>query len=88
MQIGKALKKKAEMLLVMSLSIIADVIPIILIMAGIWIVRYFSILFGFEGLLPIKILIAASEIFMVILYLALVVASLAYIYKLFKEGEL
>jgi len=87
-QIGKALKKKAEMLIVMSVSIIVDVIPIIFIMAGIWIVRYFSNLFGFEGYLPVKILIAASEIFMVILYLALVVASLAYIYKLFKEGEL
>lgn len=88
MQFRKILLKKAEMLLIMCISIIMDVIPIILIMAGIWIVKYFSKIFGFEELVPVKVLITASEIFMVILYLSIVVASLVFIYRLFKEEEL
>ena len=82
------LKKKAKMLFAVSISIIGDVIPIILIMAGLWIVKYFSRFFGFEDFATIRILTTFSEIFMIILYFALVVESVVIIYKLFKEGEL
>ncbi len=64
-----------------------DVIPIIAVMAGLWIVKYFSTLFGFEGFYLIKIISTFSEIFMVILYISTVVLSIKAIYKLFKEGE-
>lgn len=57
-------------------------------MAGIWIVRYFSKLFGFEEFPPIRMIILFEEIFMIFLYLGLVVYTIAGIYKLFKEGEL
>lgn len=88
MQIKDVLKKKANMLIVMSLSIIGDVIPIIVIMIGIWIVKYFSKLFGFEDSMAIMVLEGFSQLFMIILYMILAIASIVYIYKLFKEGEL
>lgn len=87
MQLADILKKKAKMLVIISFSVIGDVIPIILIMAGIWIVKYFSKLFGFEDLSYIKILTTFSEMFMIILYVILAIASIYSIYKLFKEGE-
>ncbi len=85
MQIKDVLKKKAEILFVIAVSVIGDVIPIILIMAGLWIVEYFSRLFGFEDLAFIKILTTFSEIFMIILYIILAVVSIYTVLKLFKE---
>jgi hypothetical protein len=82
------LKKKLEMIAVMSLTIIADVFPIIAVMVGLWIVKHAAIFFGLEGLAPIQILITFSEVFMVILYIITVILSMIAIYKLFKEGEL
>lgn len=86
--IKEFLKKKIEMLAVMTLAAIGDVIPIIAIMAGLCVVKKAARFFGFEELAPIKIMMAFSEIFMVILYIATVVLSMKTIYKLFKEGEL
>ena len=88
MQFGAVLKKKAEILALISLSVIMDVIPIILIMAGIWILKYFSKFFGFEEAPFIMILTTFSEMFMIILYIILALVSIYIIYKLFKEGEL
>jgi hypothetical protein len=85
-EIQDILKKKAKMLVIISLSVIMDVIPIILIMAGIWIINYFSKLFGFEDLAFFKILATFSEMFMIILYVILAIASIYSVYKLFKEG--
>ncbi len=88
MVVKEFLKKKLEMIAVMSVTIIADVFPIIAIMAGLWIVKRAAIFFGLEGLAPIQILITFSEVFMVILYIITVILSMIAIYKLFKEGEL
>jgi hypothetical protein len=85
MELRDILKKKTQLLVIISFSVIADVIPIILIMAGIWIVKYFSTLFGFEELPFIKILTTFSEVFMIILYILLAIVSIVSIYKLFKE---
>lgn len=82
------LKKKAELLFVVCVVILADVIPVICIMAGIWIVRYSSKFFGFDELTPVKLLITFEEMFMMLFYLAFVVFSMAIIYRLFKEGKL
>lgn len=88
MVVKEFLKKKLEMIAVMSVTIIADVFPIIAVMAGLWIVNKAARLFGLEGFAPIQILITFSEIFMVILYIITVILSMITIYKLFKEGEL
>jgi hypothetical protein len=87
MQIKDYLKKEFEHIFIICVAIIVDVIPIIAVMAGLWIVKYFSTLFGFEGFYLIKIISTFSELFMVILYISTVVLSLKAIYKLFKEGE-
>ncbi len=81
------LKNKVEMLAVMSLAIIGDVIPIICVMAGLWIVQHAARFFGFEEHPAINIMMVFSEIFMVILYLITIALSVRAIYKLFKEGE-
>ncbi len=71
----------------MSLAIIGDVIPIICVMAGLWIVQHAAKFFGFEEHPAIKIMMVFSEIFMVILYLITIALSVRAIYKLFKEVE-
>lgn len=81
------LKHKVEMLAVMSLAIIGDVIPIICVMAGLWLVQHAARYFGFEEHPAIKIVMVFSEIFMIILYIFTIALSVRAIYKLFKEGE-
>jgi hypothetical protein len=76
------------MIAVISVTIIADVFPIISVMAGLKIVMSAARFFGLEGYTPIKILITFSEVFMVVLYIITVILSMIAIYKLFKEGEL
>jgi hypothetical protein len=85
MQIQDYLKKKFRHIFIICIAIIADVIPIIAVMAGLWIVKYFSKLFGFEGFYLIQIISTFSELFMIILYIASMVLSLRVIYMLFKE---
>ena len=82
------LKKKVGMILVISITIIADVFPILSVMAGLRIVMGAARFFGLEGYTPIKILIAFSEVFMIVLYIITVILSMIEIYKLFKKGEL
>lgn len=88
MVVKEFLKKKLEMVTVISLTIIADVFPIIAVMLGLWIVKKAAGFFGLEEFTPIKILVTFSEVFMVLLYLVTVILSMIAIYKLFKEGEL
>ena len=86
MQIKDYIKKKLNHIIIICIAIIMDVIPIIAVMAGLWIVKYFSKLFGFEGFYLIQIISAFSELFMIILYIATILLSLRVIYNLFKEG--
>ncbi len=87
MPVKDFLKEKAEMLVIVSLAIIGDVIPIIAVMVGLWIIQHAAKFFGFEDLAPIKIISTFSEIFMVTLYLFAVFLSFRAIYKLFKGGK-
>lgn len=88
MKISDFLKQKFELVFIISISILADIIPIVVIMTGLWIVKYFSRLFGFEENTTIELLMVFEEAFMVILYLVLIVFSIITIYNLFKKGEL
>lgn len=87
MQIKDYLKKKFEMLTIMSIAILGDVVPILAIMVGLWAIQRAAKFFGFENLIPIKIISIFSGLFMVILYLFTVYLSFRAIYKLFKDGE-
>jgi hypothetical protein len=87
MQTKDYLKKKFKHIFIICTAIIADVIPIIAVMIGLWIIKYFSKLFGFEGVYLLQIISAFSSLFMIILYIATLVSSLRVVYKLFKEGE-
>ncbi len=85
MQLREVLKNKAQLLVLISFALIMDVIPIILIMVGIWIVKYFSNLLGFEDAPFIKILTTFSEGFMIILYILLAITTIRSIYKIYKD---
>lgn len=88
MELKDILKKKFELLILICVSIITDVIPVILVMVGIWITKYAARMFGFENFMLTKALTTFSEVFMVVLYLLLVSLSIHIMYKLFKEGKL
>jgi len=82
------LGKKGKIILTISVTILLDIVPVVLIMFGIWVIKYFSRFFGFEETTFIKLLTTCSETFMIVLYLFFVGATLVQSYKLFMSEEL
>ncbi len=87
MPVKDFLREKAEMIVILSTAIIADLIPMLVIFVALWVIQHAAKFFGFGNLIPIKIISFFSEIFMVILYLFSVYLSYQAFYKLYKDGK-
>ena len=81
-------RRVTDKMIPISVTILLDIVPVVLIMFGIWVIKYFSRFFGFEETTFIKLLTACSETFMIVLYLFFVGATLVQSYKLFMSEEL
>lgn len=87
MQTKDILKKKGQITLVISVTIILDIIPVFLIMFGIWLIKNCSKFFGFEETAFVELLTTCSEAFMIILYLFFISYSLIQTYRLYMSED-